>query len=191
MRCAVYGCNTNNRSTNNFKFFGFPKDENMKAKWKHLCKRKDKFNVKNARICSKHFVDEDYERNLKHELLGYQPKRFRSLKKEAVPSKNLPILKGIDLAGIATSTDNGDGGTLNNNGNSNISDGFSTEDAESSSFRSVGTNTDSEVDDRDEIIRRLQERIKVLEHRQIGFENYLQDIPRKPKCSRSSQTKSE
>ncbi|KAJ8953307.1 hypothetical protein NQ318_012101 [Aromia moschata] len=71
-------------------FFGFPKDEKLKAKWRHLYKREDTFNVNNARICSNHFVDEDYERNLRHELLGYQPKRFRSLKKEDVPSKNLP-----------------------------------------------------------------------------------------------------
>ncbi|KAJ8949257.1 hypothetical protein NQ318_022770 [Aromia moschata] len=42
------------------------------------------------RICSNHFVDEDYERNLRYEWLGYQQKRFRSLKKRAVPSKNLP-----------------------------------------------------------------------------------------------------
>ncbi|KAJ8950219.1 hypothetical protein NQ318_006193 [Aromia moschata] len=90
MRCAVYGYNTNNRSKNNFKFFGFPKDEKLKAKWRHMSKREDTFNVNNARICSNHFVDEDYERNLRHELFGYQPKRFRSLKKEAVPSKNLP-----------------------------------------------------------------------------------------------------
>ncbi|KAJ8948575.1 hypothetical protein NQ318_007579 [Aromia moschata] len=90
MRCAVYDCNTNNRPKNNFKFFGFPKDEKLKAKCRHLCKREGTFNVNNARICSNHFVDEDYERNLRHQLLGYQPKRFRSLKKEAVPSNNLP-----------------------------------------------------------------------------------------------------
>ncbi|KAJ8952425.1 hypothetical protein NQ318_014517 [Aromia moschata] len=90
MRCAVYGYNTNNRSKNNFKFFGFPKDYKLKAKWRHLCKPEDTFNINNARICSNHFVDEDYERNLRYELFGYQPKRFRSLKKEAVPSKNLP-----------------------------------------------------------------------------------------------------
>ncbi|KAJ8941067.1 hypothetical protein NQ318_003248 [Aromia moschata] len=89
LRCAVYGYNTNKRSKNNFKFFGFPNDEKLKAKWRHLCKREDTFSVNNARICSNHFVDEDYERNLRHELLGYQPKRFRSLKKEDVPSKNL------------------------------------------------------------------------------------------------------
>ncbi|KAJ8938284.1 hypothetical protein NQ318_013023 [Aromia moschata] len=90
MRCVVCGYNRNNLSKNNFKFFGFPKDEKLKAKWRHLCKREDPFYVNNARICSNHFVDEDYERNLRYELLGYQLKRFRSLKKEAVPSKNLP-----------------------------------------------------------------------------------------------------
>lgn len=95
MRCAVFGCNVDNKCKKSFtpgtRFFPFPKDKDkLQAVWKHVCKREDKFNIKNARVCSKHFSDDDYERNLKHELLGYTPKNYRTLKKNAVPSKNLP-----------------------------------------------------------------------------------------------------
>lgn len=93
MRCAVYGCRADNSLkdfSRDVKFFSFPKDKDFQAVWKHLCKRADTFNVKYARICSKHFSESDYERNLKHELLGYTPKKYRPLKKEAIPSRNLP-----------------------------------------------------------------------------------------------------
>lgn len=58
-----------------------------------MCKRKDKFNVTSARMCSKHFNKDDYVRNLQHELLGYSPRngRVRALKKEALPSNHLPL----------------------------------------------------------------------------------------------------
>ena len=93
MRCTVYGCGVDNQAkyfSPDIKFFSFPKDKKMLDIWKNLCKRDDDFNVKNARICSKHFSDSDYESNLQHELLGYKPKKYRPLKKEAIPSKNLP-----------------------------------------------------------------------------------------------------
>lgn len=95
MRCAVFGCGVDNQAKGfspDTKFFSFPKDKELEAKWKHICKREDKFILKTARICSKHFCDEDYERNLKHELLGYKPKKYRPLKKDAIPSKNLSLL---------------------------------------------------------------------------------------------------
>ena len=52
----------------------FPKEEKSSKIWKSLCKRRDEFNVKNARICQLHFRDEDYERDLRNELL-HQPLR--------------------------------------------------------------------------------------------------------------------
>ncbi|XP_050501087.1 uncharacterized protein LOC126881087 [Diabrotica virgifera virgifera] len=92
-RCAVYGCAVDNMCKSfvpGTAFYSFPKDKEMQAVWKHLCKRKDSFNVKFARVCSKHFIESDYERNLKHELLGYTPAKHRPLKKDAAPSINLP-----------------------------------------------------------------------------------------------------
>lgn len=40
-------------------------------------------------MCSDHFKEDDFVRDLKAELLGYTPK-FRRLKPEAVPSLRLP-----------------------------------------------------------------------------------------------------
>jgi hypothetical protein len=49
--------------------------------------RKYSFNPDSSCVCSNHFVDEDYDRDLRNELLGLPQKR--KLKKEAVPSQNL------------------------------------------------------------------------------------------------------
>ncbi|KAL1488773.1 hypothetical protein ABEB36_014572 [Hypothenemus hampei] len=94
MWCAIFGCNSNNRSkknplNTNVKFHRFPKDSNLIKQWLHATKRKDNINYKTAVVCSKHFLDSDYKVNLKHELLNYRPKRYRGLKDDAVPSQNL------------------------------------------------------------------------------------------------------
>lgn len=93
MRCSVYGCNADNQSkyfTDDIKFFSFPKDKKMQIVWKRLCGRGDDFNIRNARICSRHFNEDNYIRNLRHELLGYVPKTYRPLKNDAIPSISLP-----------------------------------------------------------------------------------------------------
>lgn len=84
MRCVVYGCAVDNMCKGfvpGTRFLSFPKDKELQGVWKQLCKRKDKFNIKFACVCDKHFTESDYERNLKHELLGYTPTKYRSLKK--------------------------------------------------------------------------------------------------------------
>lgn len=45
-------------------------------------------NCATARVCSHHFHDDDYERDVQHEILGL-PSRFR-LKKGSIPALNLP-----------------------------------------------------------------------------------------------------
>ncbi|KAK5647981.1 hypothetical protein RI129_002873 [Pyrocoelia pectoralis] len=80
MRCAVAGCHTDYQSknyTSDLMFFRFPKDENLSSTWVNACKRDVKFKVKNARICSKHFDKDCYERNLKFQLLGYSARNRR------------------------------------------------------------------------------------------------------------------
>jgi THAP domain len=52
--------------------------------WTTRCKRKEKINIKNARICSDHFEDQSYVRDLQHELLGL-PSR-RKLAPDAIPT---------------------------------------------------------------------------------------------------------
>ncbi len=80
--CAVAIC----PSPRGIKYFRFPKtDDDRCAKWEAACRRADKFNAKSACICSFHFRDEDYERDLMSELMGTAPKK--RLRQDAVPSR--------------------------------------------------------------------------------------------------------
>ena len=67
--CAVFGCNSNAKQNKDLLFHTFPKDEETRKKWVNACKRADKFNADNGRICSLHFEKSAYARNLKYELL--------------------------------------------------------------------------------------------------------------------------
>lgn len=96
MRCAVYGCNNNNKKTKNtccmvkdgsINYFRFPKDKNICRQWEVACRRDEKFNAKNSRICSIHFCEEDFE--LKHKL-NFSSVKCRILKKDAIPKVFLP-----------------------------------------------------------------------------------------------------
>jgi len=85
--CAVAICPSPQEAT----YHVFPKDERLQKLWVDLCKRKETINIKTARICSSHFKEEDYERDLKNELLGLPIRKL--LKSNSVPSKQL--LPGI------------------------------------------------------------------------------------------------
>ena len=87
--CAIFGCSNHPGHGKGISFYRFPKDPDMSKRWVTICRRKDTFNVKNARICSIHFLTNDYERNLKHELLDYHPTNVRKLKDTAVPTLHL------------------------------------------------------------------------------------------------------
>lgn len=88
--CAVLKCGTYSRKTkgSNVIYHPFPKDPDLRKDWISKCERKNSFNVELARVCSKHFLNTDYERDLKAELLQLPPKKI--LKKTAIPSQNLP-----------------------------------------------------------------------------------------------------
>lgn len=78
-RCAVYNCN-NSRIADRKKgvkiiYHNFPKgndptSSSVRKKWITSCKRPTKFNPDTSQICSTHFQETDYERDLKNELLG-------------------------------------------------------------------------------------------------------------------------
>ncbi len=53
----------------------FPKDLKLQKVWIDACKRKDKINVKFARVCSLHFQESDYERDFQSELLNLPIKK--------------------------------------------------------------------------------------------------------------------
>ncbi|XP_050514652.1 uncharacterized protein LOC126889942 isoform X1 [Diabrotica virgifera virgifera] len=88
-QCAVVGCNSTHRKTKggSIRYHRFPGDSKTRASWIQAC-GKHLNNCATARICSRHFDDESYERDVQHEILGL-PSRCR-LKKGAVPVKNLP-----------------------------------------------------------------------------------------------------
>jgi hypothetical protein len=64
--------------------FSFPEDAFIRALWGEKC---GVIPSAESRICSLHFNDEDYE-NFHSKFLNNAPKRI--LKKDAVPSHNLP-----------------------------------------------------------------------------------------------------
>lgn len=75
--CAVYGCKNSYYTARgqNIIYHAFPKSKDLvsrtiRSEWIHRCRRKDKFNPDTGRICSVHFVQNDYERDLQNELLG-------------------------------------------------------------------------------------------------------------------------
>ncbi|KAG8333478.1 hypothetical protein J6590_000626 [Homalodisca vitripennis] len=91
-RCVVAGCRnkraeTRNSTEDRVVYHRFPTDEGMYKQWIQRCRRSDKINYRYASVCSDHFTDEDYKRDLKAELLKITPKRL--LKPGAVPSLNL------------------------------------------------------------------------------------------------------
>ncbi|XP_050309381.1 uncharacterized protein LOC126745543 [Anthonomus grandis grandis] len=101
--CAVYGCTnsyarlTNNGNTaNHIRMFTFPGGNTPEAvklreEWATRCFRQDdSLNIclKNQRVCSEHFAEEDYDRDLRSELLGLPTKL--KLKKGALPTLKLP-----------------------------------------------------------------------------------------------------
>jgi len=100
VHCAVFGCNNNNKKTQKFvanktshiSYYTFPQDPGLIKEWVVKYYRADKFNAKFARICSIHFCEQDFERNLRNELLNITYAR-KVLKKGAIPSLNLPKFK--------------------------------------------------------------------------------------------------
>lgn len=84
--CAVAPCKNTGRNNSEVIYHTFPKDKQIQNEWIARCKRKDKINVRNARVCSAHFLPEDYERDLKNELLGLPLKKLRT---GAIPSQHI------------------------------------------------------------------------------------------------------
>ena len=78
--CSVAICPSPKDAT----YHTFPKDRELQKLWIIACKREGTINVRHARICSQHFNENDYERDLQHELLNL-PQRKR-LKANAVPT---------------------------------------------------------------------------------------------------------
>lgn len=77
--CAVFGCNNNSVRTKargeNIVYHRFPKENNLvfstvRKEWIRRCGRSNTFNPHTSQICSIHFTQNDFERDLRNELLG-------------------------------------------------------------------------------------------------------------------------
>ena len=91
--CKVWSGGWSNKKTE-ASFFRFPKNPEVQAAWVHRCYRQDQFNVKNAVVCSEHFVETDYDPSylVKRTLM---PNVKPSLKPDAIPSRNLPSASSL------------------------------------------------------------------------------------------------
>ncbi|XP_055628124.1 zinc finger protein 675-like [Toxorhynchites rutilus septentrionalis] len=89
VQCAVSGCiNYENDIIGPKKrFFRFPKNRELCSLWINVCEADSDLNVAKARVCSDHFLDEDYR--LKDILLNTVWSK-RMLREDAVPSQLLP-----------------------------------------------------------------------------------------------------
>lgn len=85
--CAVAVCKNRRDKTQHVQYHRFPKDNEIRSEWVQRCKRQDKFNPNTSYVCSDHFIVDDYERDLKAELLQIESKKI--LKKSAIPSRCL------------------------------------------------------------------------------------------------------
>lgn len=85
--CAVTTCSK--PYTKDIVFHSFPKDVDQQEIWLAFCHREGKVNVKTARVCSRHFAPEAYERDLQAELLHVRPRRRLTMK--AIPTLHAPI----------------------------------------------------------------------------------------------------
>ena len=81
--CAVAVC----PSPKGVSYHIFPKEKTLRKAWVDACKRKDQIPVETGRVCSNHFKEEDFFRDLKHELLNLPLRKL--LKKDTIPTQNL------------------------------------------------------------------------------------------------------
>lgn len=92
-RCTVAVClnslikTKRHPETSHIKYHVFPKNQIIKQQWIHRCRRDGQWNPNNAHVCSEHFKDDDFERDLQAELLNTAPRK--KLKFSAVPSLKL------------------------------------------------------------------------------------------------------
>ena len=86
--CCKLFFNKQNFSSEELVVFSFPKCAKKNAEWVHRCRQADTINLKTARICSKHFQEDDIDPScLRKRSLGIKCRMF--VKKDAIPSENL------------------------------------------------------------------------------------------------------
>lgn len=90
--CAVTICNNRQgKNRGDVSFHRFPASETLRKVWLLRCGRDENFDCAQGRVCSVHFAEEDFERDLRGELLG-EPLKKR-LKPEVIPHLNVVRVK--------------------------------------------------------------------------------------------------
>ena len=83
--CAAFGCTNKWKADSDITFHRIPKDVNLRKKWIQNIKREGKLpKDENFLICSIHFEENCFQRDLQAELMG--TKRKRLLTADAVPT---------------------------------------------------------------------------------------------------------
>lgn len=59
----------------NISYHTFPKDKKLCNLWINACRRKDEWNPKTSTICSNHFLEDDFEVDLRSQLMNIKTKR--------------------------------------------------------------------------------------------------------------------
>ncbi|KAJ8935702.1 hypothetical protein NQ314_012679 [Rhamnusium bicolor] len=91
-RRTVATCkNSSSKTGRTMIYHSFPKNKTIRDVWVQRCKRDGKWNPDSYHVCSAHFTDEDYERDLKGELLNIPLKK--KLQSGVVPSVNLSSIQ--------------------------------------------------------------------------------------------------
>lgn len=96
-QCAVATCRNSHRRTRGrrIRYHRFPQIPEVRMRWVRACGRVPlsngdvPFNIQTARICSLHFNNESYEKDIEHLVLGL-PARSR-LRRGAVPTLGVPV----------------------------------------------------------------------------------------------------
>eukprot|EP00096_Caligus_rogercresseyi_P014939 TRINITY_DN7396_c0_g1_i1.p1 TRINITY_DN7396_c0_g1~~TRINITY_DN7396_c0_g1_i1.p1 ORF type:complete len:249 (+),score=51.77 TRINITY_DN7396_c0_g1_i1:78-824(+) len=83
--CAVYHC----PSPRGLTYHVFPSDPVQASRWAGNWTKRKVLNYRNARICSNHFKNSDYKRDLRNELLGLPLRKIFMDPKNVVPTLNL------------------------------------------------------------------------------------------------------
>lgn len=96
-QCAVATCRNSHRRTRGrrIRYHRFPQIPEVRSLWVRACGRAPlpngeiPFNIQTARICSLHFTNDSYEKDMEHLVLGL-PVRSR-LRRGAVPTDEVPV----------------------------------------------------------------------------------------------------
>lgn len=80
--CSVVTCKSHAKQKSKtgeyISFHRFPRDPHLRIEWIRKCFRQEGFNPENKRICSKHFLEEDYEDICRARIMNVPPRKLKS-----------------------------------------------------------------------------------------------------------------